>query len=164
MSPSGATTGLGVGRREECAPDARRHDERGQTTLLIVGFAIVAIMMVAVVVDASAAYLRRSGLDSLADGAVLAAADGISGRQVYEGGLGARAEIDPQIARRYVAEYLADVGATRRFPGLSYRVETGTDRVVVHLATPLDLPITPPGWETRPVISGTAASFVVVSE
>ena len=88
-----------------------RRDERGQTTLLIIGFAIVAIMMVAVVVDASAAYLRRTGLDSLADAAALSAADGVQGRQVYEGGLGKRAEIDPVVARRYVAQYLRDTGA-----------------------------------------------------
>ena len=68
--------------------------ERGTASIMIVGFAVVAIMMVGVVVDASAAYLRRSGLDSLADGAALAAADGVQGRQVYEGGLGERAEID----------------------------------------------------------------------
>jgi hypothetical protein len=139
-------------------------DERGQTTLLIIGFAIVAIMMVAVVVDASAAYLRRTGLDSLADGAALAAADGVQGRQVYEGGLGKRAQIDPVVARRYVAEYLRDTGATRRYPGLAYDVDASTDRVVVHVAAPLDLPITPPGWDRRPTISGTAASFVVVSD
>jgi hypothetical protein len=131
---------------------------------MIVGFAIVATMMLAVVVDASAAYLRRSGLDSLADGAALAAADGIEDRRVYEGGLGARARIDPQVARRYVAEYLAATGATHRYPGLRYRVETVADRVIVHVAAPLDLPITPPGWEDRPTVSGTAASFVVVSD
>jgi hypothetical protein len=139
-------------------------DERGQTTLLIIGFAIVAIMMVAVVVDASAAYLRRTGLDSLADGAALAAADGVQGRQVYEGGLGRRAQIDPVVARRYVAEYLRDTGAGRRYPGLAYDVDASTDRVVVHVAAPLDLPITPPGWDRRPTISGTAASFEVVSD
>lgn len=143
---------------------SRSHDERGQTTLLIVGFAVVAIMMVAVVVDASAAYLRRSGLDSLADGAALAAADGIQGRQVYEGGLGERALIDPLVARRYAAEYLAASGAARRYPGLQYDVQAGTDRVVVRVSTPLDLPITPPGWDRRPVISSTAASLVLVSD
>ena len=141
-----------------------RRGERGQTTLLIIGFAIVAIMMVAVVVDASAAYLRRTGLDSLADAAALSAADGVQGRQVYEGGLGKRAEIDPVVARRYVAQYLRDTGASRRYPGLTYDVDATTDRVVVHVAAPLDLPITPPGWDRRPTISGTAASFVVVSD
>ena len=142
----------------------RRRDERGQASLLIVGFAIVAIMMVAVVVDASAAYLRRAGLHSLADGAALAAADGIQGRQVYEGGLGERAQIDPAVARRYVAEYFRDTGATHRYPGFSYRVQVGAERIVVRVAAPLDLPITPPGWERRPTISGTAAAFVVVSD
>ena len=139
-------------------------DERGQSTLLIVGFAVVAIMMVAVVVDASAAYLRRSGLDSLADGAALAAADGIAGRQVYEGGLGERAVVDPLEASRYAAEYLAGSGAARRYPGLSYDVQIGADRVVVRVSTPLELPITPPGWERRPTISATAASVVLVSD
>ncbi len=139
-------------------------DEHGQTSLLIIGLAIVAIMMVAVVVDASAAYLRRTGLDSLADGAALAAADGVQGRQVYEGGLGERAEIDPVVARRYVADYLRETGAARHYPGLSVTVEAGVDRVVVHVAAPLDLPITPPGWARRPVVSGTAAAVVLVSD
>jgi hypothetical protein len=138
--------------------------EHGTATLLITGFAVVAIMMVAVVVDASAAYLRRSGLDSLADGAALAAADGVQGEQVYEGGLGERAEIDPEVARAYVAQYLRDTGAGRRYPGLSYDVDASVDRVVVRVSAPLELPITPPGWDRRPVISGTAASFVVVSD
>jgi uncharacterized membrane protein len=143
---------------------SRAPGERGQTTLLVVGLTIVAIMMVAVVVDASAAYLRRTALDSLADGAALAAADGVQGRAVYERGLGVHADIDPQVAREYVAEYLEATGAARRYRGLTYQVETGIDRVVVHVAAPLDLPITPPGWDRRPVVSGTAASFVVVSD
>jgi hypothetical protein len=138
-------------------------DERGQTTLLIVGLAVVVMLLVGVVVDASAAYLRRSGLDSLADGAALAAADGVQGRQVYEGGLGERAEIDPFVARAFVADYLRATGARRRYPGLSVDVDASGDRVVVRVAAPLDLPITPPGWARRPVITGTAASFVVVS-
>src|SRR4051794_41336467 len=111
--------------------------------------------MVAVVVDASAAYLRRSGLDSLADGAALAAADGIEGRQVYEGGLGERAQIDPEVARGYVAEYLRATGAGRRYPGLSYDVEATPQRVVVRVAAPLRLPITPPGVDRRAVVTGT---------
>lgn len=139
-----------------------RGDQRGQTSLLIIGFAIVGVMMVALVVDASSAYLRRSGLDSLADGAALAAADGIAGQRVYEGGLGDHAQIDPALARQYVEDYLSATGAARRYPGLHYVVETAADRVVVRLATPLDLPIVPPGWDRRPVVSGTAASVVEV--
>ena len=140
-----------------------KRDERGQTTVLIVGLAVVVMLLIGVVVDASAAYLRRSGLDSLADGAALAAADGVQGRQVYEGGLGERAQIDPATARAFVVDYLSETGAPGRYPGLSIDVEAAPDRVVVRLAAPLDLPITPPGWSRRPVISGTAASLVAVS-
>ena len=142
----------------------RRRAERGQTALLIIGFAIVAIMMVAVVVDASAAFLRRGSLDSIADGAALAAADGIQGSQVYEGGLTEHARIDPAVARRLVEGYLRAIRAERRYPGLTYQVDATTDRVVVRVAAPLRLPITPPGWQRRATISGSASTFVVVSD
>ncbi len=141
-----------------------RRGEGGQTTVLIVGFAVVALLMVAVVVDASAAYLRRQGLDNLADGAALAAADGVQGRQVYEGGLGERARIDPEVAREHVVDYLAATGAAARYPGLRCSLVAATDRVVVHVVAPLDLPLTLPGLERRTTVSATAASYVVVSD
>ena len=47
----------------------RGRDEQGQVTLLIIGFASILLMAIVVVVDASAAYLQRQGLDNLADGA-----------------------------------------------------------------------------------------------
>ncbi len=56
-----------------------RRDEAGQATVLIIGFAVVLAMVVAVVTDASAAYLQRQGLDTLADGAALAGADAVRG-------------------------------------------------------------------------------------
>jgi hypothetical protein len=145
------------------APCHRRCDF-GQTSLLIVGLAVVVVMLVAVVVDASAAYLRRQGLDSLADGAALAAADGLQGQQVYEGGLGERALIDPRAAELFVAGYLNTVRAAQKYPGLSYSVEAAADRILVRVSAPLDLPLTPPGWKTRPMITGTAVCFVVVSD
>ncbi len=141
-----------------------RRREAGQATVMIVGFAVVALLMVAVAVDASAAYLRRQGLDNLADGAALAAADGVQGRQVYEGGLGERARIDPAVARGYVLDYLRATGAAQRYPGLRWSVDAATDRVVVHVAAPVDLPLGLPGLERRTTVSATAASYVVVSE
>jgi Putative Flp pilus-assembly TadE/G-like len=142
---------------------ADRRDEGGQTTVLIVGFAVVAAMMVGVVVDASAAYLRRQGLDSVADGAALAAADAIQGEQVYRGGLGEHAGIDADAARGYVADYLRATGAPTRYPGLAWVVEPVEDRVVVRVRAPLQLPITPPGWERRPTIGAVASALVLVS-
>ena len=139
-------------------------DERGQTAVLLVGFVLVALLLVVVVVDASAAYLRRQGLDNVADGAALAAADGIAGRQVYEEGLGERARIDPELARALVAEHLGAVAAARRYPGLSWSVRVSGDRVVVHVAAPLRLPLGVPGVDAAPTITASAASYVAVSQ
>jgi hypothetical protein len=72
--------------------------------------------------------------------------------------------IDPAVAHQHVVDYLAATGATARYPGLRWAVVTGTDRVVVHVAAPLDLPLTLPGLERRTTISATAASYVVVSD
>ena len=94
-------------------------DERGSVTPLIIGFAVVVALLVGVVVDASAAFLRRQGLESAADAAALAATDGLQGEQVYTRGLGRRADIDPAAARRYVAAYFASSGIRQRFQGLA---------------------------------------------
>ena len=118
----------------------RPRDEHGSVTPLIIGFAVVVALLVAAVVDASAAYLRRQGLNSAADAAALSATDGIQGEQVYTQGLGKRAEIDPAAARHYVAEYFASSGIRRRFPGLDYSVRTTENTVMVRVATPMDLP------------------------
>jgi uncharacterized membrane protein len=145
-------------------PTRRRIDDRGQTTVLIIGFVIVIAMTVAVVVDASAAYLRRQALSSLADGAALAAADGLQGEQVYTAGLGEGAVVDPRAARQLVVDYFVSVGAGRRYPGLSHAVETDGQRVVVRVAAPLDLPIPIPGVAPRARVTATAAAVVLVAE
>lgn len=143
---------------------SRSRPEAGQAALLLLGFFVVALLLVAVVVDASAAYLRRQGLDNVADGAALAGADGVQGREVYEGGLGERAQIDPAVAREHVAAYLRSTGAAARYPGLRWSVTAEAERVVVRVAAPLDLPIPVPGVDRMPLVSATGASYVLVSE
>src|SRR3954469_24710098 len=98
----------------------RRSDERGTATLMIIGFALVLLMMAAVVTDASAAYLQRQGLDTLADGAALAGADaGTSGEEAYGDGLAAGLHLDAGLARAAVLGYLHAAGAYTRYPGLT---------------------------------------------
>lgn len=152
-----------VGRRAG-PPPVRQGDERGQTAVLIIGFVLVLVMAVAVVVDATAAYLRRQALDTLADGAALAAADGIEGQSVYTGGLDDRAEVDPATAAELVDAYLASVGAARRYPGLARSVETEGARVVVHLTTPLELPLRLPRTGEATHVSAVAAAVVTVGD
>ena len=138
----------------------RRED--GQTSLLIVGFFLVAVLMVVVVVDASAAYLRRQRLDSLADGAALAAAEALQEEVVYTEGLGELAALDPVAARRLVADHLARLGAHRQYPGLRYAVSADDTSIQVRVTTPLELPFAPPGWAERTTVTGTAVAVVVV--
>ena len=139
-------------------------DQRGQTSVLIVGFFLVATLLVVVVVDASAAYLRRQRLDSLADAAALAATEGVAEDRLYTEGVGSEVELDPLAARREVTAHLHRVGAFRNYPGLAYQVSTSGDAVRVRVSTPLDLPITPPAWAESTRVSGSAASYVEVSD
>lgn len=143
--------------------DARR-GQAGQATVMITGFVVLLVMMVAVVVDASAAYLRRQSLGSLADGAALAAADAIEGEQVYTRGLGQRATVDPGQARSFVASYLSSTGAHGVYPGLVAVVGTSGDRVVVRLSAPLDLPLPLPGVANSTSIQAESASVIAVSD
>ena len=63
-------------------------DDRGSITPLVVGFAVVLALGIALVTDATAAYLHRSGLSTLADGAALSGADaGATGRSTYTEGV-----------------------------------------------------------------------------
>jgi Flp pilus assembly protein TadG len=147
-------------------PRSHDRDERGQSSLLIVGFAVVLAMLVAVVVDTSAAYLQRQGLDTLADGAALRGADlGATGEDVYQGGVPAETlALTPARARAAVGAYLHDAGAYARYPGLSYTVRVDGDRVEVRLHAPLDLPLSIPGSPERATIGAQGSAVVGVDD
>ena len=153
--------------RPERSP-AKRRDDRGQATVLIVGLATVLAMTIALVVDATAAYLQRQGLDTLADGAALHGADlGATGKDVYEGGVPAeRLELTAAQVRQAVGAYLRQTGAYARYPGLSYRVrvDPATQSVEVSLSAPLDLPLTVPGSPERATIGATGSAVAGVDE
>lgn len=132
-------------------------------TVLVVGFLVVLGLLTAMVVDASAAYLRRQSVNGLADGAALAAADGAQGAALYEGGLGDLAPIDPVAARAAVDDYLSSTGATTEFPGLAWQVSTTGSTVTVRLTTPLDLPLDPAGWADTTTVTATGSAIVQVT-
>jgi Putative Flp pilus-assembly TadE/G-like len=138
----------------------RPRNEDGQTAVLVVGLFVVAVLLVVVVVDASAAYLQRQRLDALADGAALAATQAVEGDAVYTRGLGERAILDPAQARAHVAAYLRQVGAHREHDRIGFRVRTTNDSVAVEVSSVLDLPLAPPGWAERTTVTGRAASYV----
>ena len=135
----------------------------GTATLLIIGFALVLAMMAAVVTDASAAYLQRQGLDTLADGAALTAADaGASGHEAYGDGLGADLRLDADAARAAVFGYLHRVGAFTRFPGLTVdvSVDSTLQRVIVVIHAPVRLPLHVPGSPGHATVGSRSAATV----
>ncbi len=152
--------------RRQRGHHSRGRDERGQVTVLIIGFAFVLALGVAVVVDASAAYLQRSGLSTLADGAALYGADaGATGASTYTEGVPEdQLALDADVARAGVADYLRSVGAYEEYPGLRVLVQVDPARsaVEVRVTAPLDLPLGVPGAPESPTVSaeGSAVSDV----
>jgi hypothetical protein len=146
-----------------------RQDERGQSAVLIVGLASFLLLAIVVVVDASAAFLHRQGLDTVADGAALAGADAGSRNldSIYGSGVGSQPRLDQAeaLARAAVEDYLNRTGARTEYPGLSYDVgfDPTDNSVVVQVRAPLDLPLTIPGSPEQPVV-GTVGSAVVQVE
>jgi uncharacterized membrane protein len=142
--------------------DGNRDREGGTVTVMLVGFFLVIAALTAAVVDASAAFLTRQQLNSLADGAALAAIDGAQGQEVYEQGLGELAVVDPQVASASVADYLAAVGAHDDHASLSYDVVSDGTRVTVTVSARLDLPIVPPGWDADTLVVGRSSAIAPV--
>lgn len=141
---------------------SRRRDEAGQVSVLIIGFAAVLLLAIAVVIDASAAYVQRQGLDSLSDGAALHGADlGATGEDVYRGGVrDGELGLTAAKARAAVRQYLVDVGAYRRYPGLSAHVVVTDTTVEVRLTAPVDLPLSIPGSPDHPLVGAHGSAVV----
>ena len=142
----------------------QRRDERGQVTLLIIGFAAILLMAVALVVDSSAAYLQRQGLDSLADGAALHGAD-LGSAGIYEQGLGDDRLLQQEAAvRAAVHDYLARAGAEAAYPDIDVAVDVDTAgrSVTVRLRAPLELPLRIPGSPARTTVGASSTAAVTV--
>jgi hypothetical protein len=83
----------GLAERSEPGPlaegDGTQHRpaEGGQITLLIIGFTIIALMLIIGAVDVTAAQLARARLFDAADGAALDASDALDNGSAYEAGL-----------------------------------------------------------------------------
>jgi uncharacterized membrane protein len=78
--------------------------EEGTVTVMTIGFLVLVGLLTVVVVNASAAFLERQRLNNLADGAALAAADGLDEAVFYAD---REVELDAAEARRLVGDYLS---------------------------------------------------------
>lgn len=98
-------------------------DECGYASILVLGFALIAIAVTGVAIDGTRAFLFRRSLQNSADAAALAGASEIDRRMYYESE-GRAVTIDPQRAEARAAEWLQ-----RRGIGASAGIST-TDRSV----------------------------------
>lgn len=140
-----------------------RRGESGTTVPLIVGLAVILLTLVAVVTDASSAFVRRQGLDGLADGAALRGADLGYAAVAYTGSDGGtRLREVGASARRAVTDYLREVGAYDRYPGLTVAVDVDPDdrSVRVRLHAVMELPLGVPGVVRRAPVAATGRAAV----
>jgi len=92
------------------ADDERAQDERpdrGQISLLILGFTIIALMLIIGAVDMTSVQLARARLFDVADGAALDASDALDNGSAYEGGLKSVIPITDGSVRQSATAYLA---------------------------------------------------------
>lgn len=92
-------------------------DEEGSILILTLGYAVLAIAVILVCLDATSLYLAQKRLDALADAAALAGADGFT--LVVEGGE-PRAQLSDDGVRDQADALVGDVG------GGASVVEAGT--------------------------------------
>lgn len=140
---------------------APRDGERGQVTVMIIGFVVLLGLLLVVVVNASSAYLAHRSLVSAADGAATAAVSGLDRAAIYRGGLDASdsAPLSIADARSTVREYLRTVDVDVD----DVAVQIVHRRVRVRLATVVRAQFAPPGWPgaSRVVAESTARLDVV---
>lgn len=102
-------------------------NERGQTTVLVLGMALLAFAVAGLAVDVTRAWLFRRTLQNAADAAALAGAGELDRSEYYGSGGGAIA-LDATASEHVVARWLA-----RRSLDVNARVDATDERVTVEL-------------------------------
>lgn len=82
-------------------------DDKGSILVLGVGLSIVALVLMTTLVNVSTLWIARNTLDSVADGAALAAVQAVDTRSVYTNGLGSSLRLNGNQARAKAHAYVA---------------------------------------------------------
>ncbi len=127
---------------------------------MTIGFFVLLGLLSVVVINSSAAFLQRQELGNLADGAALAAADGLSKDAFYRDGADGDLELDPAEASRLVAQYVAASGEQVG----RVAVTATADEVHVRLERSVSLAIAPPGWASQTTIVAEATAQLRLNE
>jgi hypothetical protein len=100
--------------------------EGGQMIVMIIGYVMLALLVVTVVIGISSVYLEHKRLLSLADGASLAAADSYTLGEVTGPGGSPSAVLGSGRVRNVASDFVARSPASARFNGLAVTQGTGS--------------------------------------
>lgn len=130
----------------------RCQGDRGQVSLLILGFTVIAILLVIGTVDVTAVQLARTRLLDTADAAALDAADSLDANGAYAGGLHASIPLSDQTVQAAASTYLAQ---TPRPHGVSdWALSSGTGSPDGHTAV-----VRLQGVATLPLLAPVVEAF-----
>ncbi|MFC4905284.1 pilus assembly protein TadG-related protein [Kocuria oceani] len=100
--------------------------DRGQVTILVIGFAVVSLLLTVVVMGVTSVYLGERKLQVLADNAALAAADTFVALRPGGPGAPPSTVLDDDAVAGAAASYLDTVSAWTATPGLALAAPTGS--------------------------------------
>ncbi len=119
---------------------ARSDDERS-ITVLVLGYFLVCVLLVTVVVNVSKVLLVRRSLAGAADGAAVAASNGLDERQIYRGNLGEAVPLSDVAAGALVEDYADAAGLAAQFDRFQVvAVDTDGEAATVTFAAVVPLP------------------------
>ena len=119
----------------------RLWDDRGSVLTLGIGLFVVVVAFCSVGADVCSVWVTRHGLDSVADGAALSAAQAVDRAYVYEHGLHDPVFLSQSLAKKRVNQYLESAQVKARFPGFRIRsVMVSNTRVYVELQSQATVP------------------------
>lgn len=100
--------------------------ESGQISVMIIGYILLSLLVVAVVTAVSAVYIEHKKLLSVADGAALTAADTFGVSNIHSGEGEPAPALDDASVASAAAAYLDRSGAVSRFNDLDLDPATGS--------------------------------------
>lgn len=116
-------------------------DDKGSILVLGVGLSVICIALITTLVNVSTIWIARNTLDSVADGAALAAVQAVDTRSVYTNGLGSALRLNRAQARIKARQYVSRAnvqGDVHNARIVSMQVTGQT--VAVTLASDIQLP------------------------
>lgn len=130
--------------------------ERGQLTPMVIGFVVIALLLVTVLANASKAFLYRRSLTSWADGAAIVAAQSVAAERIYSGQVGDTLPLSQAGARAEVADYVRRHDLPGRFDDFNVaavEVDPVSGTVTVTFTTRMPLIWTS---QTTPITAGAS--------